>query len=334
MPTIRDIAKRADVSAATVSRVLNRHENVADDTRELVLRVAQEIGYNTERIRRAPTIASSVVVLTRDTFEVRDTGIRGREFEHTVWLGVHSFFGKHGIAARLQSIPLADTVTATSALDASVAGLVLLGGIIHQDFVSQLLELNVPFVVVGAHMLPLQVNCVMADVFRGMRAVVSHLITTGHRRIGFVNGPTTTSSSAEKLSALQLELGLNGLPFHHDCMVQSEFEPEAGYQQTLHLLDTYPEVDAIVYADDDIAIGGLKAIRETGRRIPDDIAVTGFGDYRLARFVDPNLTTVHYDMYAMGRIAARRLAMLMEEADDDRWLTLAPTFLVKRESTK
>lgn len=334
MPTVRDVAQLANVSTATVSRVLNNHHNVADETREAVLRAAKELGYAVERVRRAPQTSPSVLVLTRDTFQVHNAGIMGREFERNVWLGVHSYFGQRGIATRLQSAKLADSVAIEFAHDPSVSGLILLGGVIHQEFVEFLIEYDIPFVIVGAHLLPIQVNCVMADVFRGMREAVSHLIATGHRRIGFVNGPATTATSAEKLAAFQLEMELNGISFNPDCVVQSDFEPEQGYEQTLSLLEVCPDVDAVVFADDDIAIGGLKAIKETGRHIPDDVSVTGFGDYELARFVDPNLTTVHYDMYAMGRIAARRLAMLLAEPDDDPWLTLVPTSLVIRKSTR
>ena len=81
-------------------------------------------------------------------------------------------------------------------------------------------------------------------------------------------------------------------------------------------------------------MGGLKAIKDTGRRVPHDIAVTGFGNYELAQFVEPNLSSVFYDMHQMGRIAARRLAMLLDEPDEENWHILAPTSLVVRESSE
>ena len=88
-----------------------------------------------------------------------------------------------------------------------------------------------------------------------------------------------------------------------------------------------------MFADDAIAMGGIRALRDDGLRIPDDIAVTGFGDYELARFIEPALTTVAFDMHLMGRVAAKRLKMLLDEPDDDCWLVRIPTELVVRQST-
>jgi DNA-binding LacI/PurR family transcriptional regulator len=87
-----------------------------------------------------------------------------------------------------------------------------------------------------------------------------------------------------------------------------------------------------MYADDMIAIGGMRALREAGYRIPEDVAVTGFGDYDLSKFTSPTLTAVSYDMHAMGRIAATRLYQLLEGADPYPWSILVPTSLVIRES--
>ena len=114
----------------------------------------------------------------------------------------------------------------------------------------------------------------------------------------------------------------------------SDFSAESGYQHTHVLLDQCPDLDAIVFADDIIALGGMRAIKEQGYRIPHDIAVTGFGDYTMTDFTDPPLTSVQFDMYRMGVIAAQRLCMLFENPDDYPWLIRIPTSLVVRQSTQ
>ncbi len=338
MATIRDIAKRAHVSTATVSRVLNNHPRVSEETRRVVLQIAQDMEYPIEKLRHtANQVSRSVLVLTSEEVNESAIGSNTRpsinEFERTVWTGVHSVLQKRGIATRLQRSTISAEEAHQHARDIGVSGLILLGGVRNRAFVSKLQSLDIPVVIAGAHLYPLQVDCVMADVAHGIREAVDHLINSGRQRIGFVNGPETTTTSAEKLDGFRLELCLHGQPFDADQVVISDFNAQAGYEQTRQLLEQYPGPDAVIFADDVIAMGGLRAIKEAGYRISDDIAAIGFGDYDLARFTDPPLTSVHFDMHLMGEIAAKRLCALMREADSSPWLIRVPTSLVHREST-
>lgn len=336
MTTVRAIAQRAHVSIATVSRVLNNHPRVSDDTRLVVLEAAQALGYPMEKLRSTPQVSRSVLVLTREETRQHQPELQyaGGEFERRVWVGVHSALEEKGIAARLQRSNVSIEEAKQHALDIGVSGLVLLGGVRDRAFVEALEAQALPFVIAGAHLRPQEVNCVMADVGQGMAEVVQHLVEQGRQHIGFVNGPATTTTSGEKIDAFRLALCKNGLPFDPQLVAVSDFSAEAGYQQTHHLLESQPDLDAIAFADDAIAFGGIRAIKEHGYRIPDDIAVTGFGDYELANFIDPALTSVRFNMYQMGVIAAQRLCMLFDNPDDFPWLVRVPTSLVIRQSTR
>ena len=198
MTTVRAIAQRAHVSIATVSRVLNNHPRVSEDTRLLVLQAAQELNYPLEKLRSAPQVSRSVLVLTREETEQStvETQYAGGEFERRVWVGVHSELEEKGIATRLQRSTVSVKEAEQHALDIGVSGLVLLGGVRDKAFVEALQAQGIPFVIAGAHLRPLDINCVMADVLMGMQQVMEHLIGLGRQRIGFVNGPTTTTTSA------------------------------------------------------------------------------------------------------------------------------------------
>lgn len=336
MATVRDIAERAHVSIATVSRVLNDHPRVSDETRLIVWQAAQALGYPLEKLRSAPQVSRSVLVLTREEApETRAAAAHqaGGEFERRVWVGVHSYLEQQGIAARLQHSNVSPEEARLHASDIGVSGLVLLGGVRERAFVKELHTLKIPFVIAGAHLRPLEVNCVMADVGQGITQAMRHLIDTGRRRIGFVNGPSTTTTSGEKLDAYRLALCWHDLPFTPDQVVVSDFNAESGYQQTLRLLAQRSDLDAVIFADDVIALGGMRAIREHGYSVPRDLAVIGFGDYELSSFTTPSLTSVHFDMHMMGIIAARRLCMLFDEPDNDPWLVRVPTSLIVRDST-
>ncbi len=335
MTTVRAIAKRAHVSIATVSRVLNDHPRVSEETRLIVWQAARDLGYPLERLRSVPQVSRSVLVLTREEApETQATATQaGGEFERRVWAGVHSYLEQQGIATRLQHSTVSPEEARLHASDIGVSGLVLLGGVRERAFVTELQSLELPFVIAGAHLRPMEVNCVMADVRQGITQAMQHLVATGRQRIGFVNGPSTTTTSGEKLDAYRLALCLHDLSFTPDQVVVSDFNAQSGYQQTLRLLEQRSDLDAVIFADDIIALGGMRAIREHGYDVPHDLAVVGFGDYELSRFTTPSLTSVHFDMHTMGIIAARRLCMLFDDPDDFPWLVRVPTTLIIRDST-
>lgn len=333
--TVRQIAARAHVSPSTVSRVLNNHPRVEEATRQQVLRVAEQLGHPRPSAQPGVGPARTMLTLLRDMGQPNDpaAAMTARGFEYDVYSGMQPVFEQRRIAIRMQRARMAAGEAQIYGQDAALSGLALLGGIQNHGFVEDLQALNLSFVVIGAHLHPLQVNCVATDYVGGMRRAVEHLATRGRRRIGLVSGPATTTSSRDKFDGYRLALALHNLPFDPECVVAGDFDAESGYTQTLDLLKRRPDLDAIVYPMDDTAFGGLRALKESGRRVPDDLAITGFYNHDLARFTDPPLTSVHIDWIQAGSLAARRLCMIMDEPDPTPWLILVPECLVVREST-
>lgn len=335
MTTLRDIAQRANVSPSTVSRVLNDYPYVDDETRAHVWQIVRALGYSGGPPRRQAAATRSVLLLVRAEPEAGDerTPSVSRDFERTVAAGVQSVFAQHGVATRLQQTRMDPAEVAGYAEGAGVAGLIVLGGVVHRPFLEALTAAGVPFVAAGAHALPLRVNCVMADVGRATEEAIAHLAARGRRTIGLVNGPEATSTSAERLRGYRLALAEHGLALGPGQIVRADFRAEAGHSATLQLLAQRPDLDAILYPDDLVAMGGLRAIRASGRRVPDDLAVVGFYDYDLAQYTEPPLTSLHIDMQRIGTIAARRLEMILDSPDGQDWLTLVEASLVVRESS-
>lgn len=335
-PTLRDIANRANVSTATVSRVLNAYPYVDDSTRSTVLQIAQELGYMNGAAKRSvapPT--RSVLLLVRDEAGRDEEPLRAdiRDFDRAVSLGVQHIFEQHGIATRLQRTRMEPAEVTNYATDPGVAGLILLGGVVRRPFLAALTAAEMPFVLAGAHALPLRVNCVMADVARATEEAVAHLIARGRRTIGLVNGPAETTTSTERMRGYRLALAEHGLDFSADLVTRADFRAEDGYSATSDLLARRPDLDALLYPDDLVAMGGLRAIKAAGRRVPDDVAVIGFYDYDLAQYTEPALTSLHIDMQRIGNMAARRLEMMLTNPDDQAWLTLVDATLTIRESS-
>jgi LacI family transcriptional regulator len=332
--TLRDIAARANVSTATVSRVLNDYPYVDNATRTQVLQIARELGYPSGTTRRGVQ-PRAVLLLIRDEASAGDSdgSLGARDFERAVSAGVQAVFEQQTIATRLQRTRMAVAEVAGYADDPSVAGLILLGGVVQRPFIEALQSASVPFVVAGAHALPLRVNCVMADVARATEEAIGHLVASGRRTIGLVNGPEETTTSVERMRGYRLALAEHGLEYRPDQVVRAEFRADAGHAATLQLLAQRPELDALLYPDDLVAMGGLSAIKASGRRVPADLAIIGFYDYDLARFTEPPLSSLHIDMQRIGNMAARRLQMMLDAPDGQDWLTLVEATLVLRAST-
>ena len=331
--TLRDIAQSAHVSISTVSRVLNDYPYVSEATRQAVCQAAQALGYPPGKSQGTLLSARSVLLINCHPDWQHEQGVGVLAVDRRLVFGIQSVLEPQNVPTRVQSVGMEPEKAQQFADDPDISGLILLGGIVNQDFVLNLQAAGLPFVVAGARVRSLHVNCVTADYAHGAQEATAHLIARGRRQIGLVNGPPTTTSSAAKYEGFRLALALHGLGFSPSWVVVSEeFATEPGYRQTLRLLEQAPDLDAIVYAGDRMAVGGLRAIKESGRRVPDDVAITGFYDDEIAPFADPPLTSVRVDMHMMGRIAARRLLMLLEGTDEDAWCVTIPASLVVRKS--
>jgi LacI family transcriptional regulator len=329
--TLRDIAHQANVSASTVSRVLNNYPYVDDETRQVVRQVARNLGYPLENLRSQASRPRAVTLLSRDTEYGKSDALA--QFDQRAAQGAQSILEDLGITTYLRRIRMQPDEVTDIVQQSGSDGLIMLGGITNPGFIARVQAIGVPFVIAGAHVHPLQVNSVMADYRMGIEAAATHLLDRGRKRIALINGPNTTRTSVEKLNALRLVLHLHGITLDPNLVLSGEFEVESGYQQTHNLIDRGVCFDAIVYADDHMALGGLRALKRAGYLVPDDVSVIGFHGYEMTQFTEPPLTSVEFDMALLGRIAARRLMIMLEAGDRDTWLTLVPTYLIVRESS-
>ncbi len=333
--TVRQIAARANVSPSTVSRALNNYPHVDESTRTVVLEAARALGYGADVTQRATRSLRTVLMLLREVGKfvpVQPSAIPMGMYNE-IMQGLSPVLDHHGIVTHIWGTSMDPQEVHRLVADLNVVGIVFVGGVVNRDFLSSLLAARIPFVVVGSHALPLQINCVMPDYLSGMQAIVEHLAETGRRRIGFVNGPATTTSSAEKYRGFRLALALHDLPFLDAVTVAREFDPQSGEEATRELLQRYPDVDAIAFTSDAVVPGGLRALKEAGRSVPRDVAVTGFYNYDTSRFTDPPVTTMHTDWVLAGKLAGRRLCMMCNEPDDLAWTTVFPVQLVVRQSS-
>lgn len=336
--TVRDVAARAGVSASTVSRVLGGTYPVAAATRARVLKAMRELDYVVNAHARALGGATNNTV----AFVVDDvTGpfyahiARGVEEQASVEGRLCMLCTTHGDPKRILAV--VETMREQRA-DA----VIVVGGAwedkAYQDrmthFAHALDRAGSRLVLVGRPPLGPGVPATVVDYDNegGAFALTTHLLAAGHRRIAYLGRVPGLSTSAQRISGFTRAHDLLGLAPDPRLIVDGPFSRSYGYQATRELLASGPEFTAVFAATDMIATGVIQALREAGRRIPDDVAVAGYDDIPVARDVYPALTTVHVPQEELGR-AAVRLALHREELPDSQHLVLG-THVVLRDSTR
>lgn len=326
--TVREVAARAGVSIATVSRVMNGHANVAPQTRELVELAAQQLtaapdGPEGSQGPMGDVYVRCPYVLT-DYFGLIVSSIAESLRHHGRGLVLDA-----GEAAQSQAVlPTLDTRRP------GVGGAVL---ILPPESSEELLALRsrgFPFVVVDPRTTPPRdIAAVSAAHFAGARNVTGHLVELGHRRIGVIAGPHNWLASQAREAGRASALADVGVLPEPSLVRRGEPTTGFGRQAGGELLDAPNRPTALVCFNDKTAVGALAAAAERGLRIPEDLSVAGFDDIDLAQATRPQLTTVHQPLQEMGRMAVSLLIRLLEGQRIDALHVELATELVVRGST-
>lgn len=325
--TVRDVARATGLSIATVSRVLNGQANVAQHTRELVLRTVDQLGERAPRPRGAKPTGSVYVrcpYLLTDYF-----GLIVSSVAETLALHGHQVVLSTGTSAqRARVLP-------ELAGRADVCGAVLILPPEPAEELVRLRDRRFPFVVVDPRTeLPRDVASVSAAHFAGARRLVAHLVALGHRRIGVLGGPRDWQASDGRLAGYAAALADVGvLPSPELVRHVDEPTTEHGHLAARDLLDLPDRPTALVAFNDKMAVGALRAAGERGLSVPGDVSVAGFDDLDLSRATRPELTTVRQPLQEMGRMAVTLLARLMDRHELEALHVELATELVVRAST-
>jgi LacI family transcriptional regulator len=339
--TLYDVARVADVSTATVSRVVHGLDKVRDSTRQRVLRVIEQLGYVPNGAaqslsRRRKNVIGLVCVehvgLAPRQYDIESMSLL---FYDEVLRGVEGRIRDHNWSLLITYLREANDLDIPRLLSLSgkVDGLLIGEGIVPSSVVARLAR-RMPVVVVAGDPEERAADVVTADNRAGASALVSHLVEAhGARRLWHVDGPRTAPDAKERRLALR-----DVLRAHPDSQLvgtfSGRFSVQSGEEAGASLLarpgGALP--DAVVCANDQMAIGVLQALGRAGVRIPEDVAVTGFDDIFLGGIIDPTLTTVHQPMRRLGERSCARLLDRIARPDLPPRVELLPTELVLRRS--
>lgn len=300
--TIKDVAREANVSVATVSRALNGHDNVAEAVRKRVVAVAAALRYSPHHAarslssRRTHTIGVVLPDLYGEFFSELMRGIDQVARERGLHLLVSSYHGHP-----------AEQGAALQAMRGRVDGLLVMSPFVgEQAAVRDHLAPNLPAVLINTEPGKGPALSVGIDSYGGAQVMVEHLVGAGHRSIAFVAGPDDNFDALERLRGYRDALARH-LPGAEPRVLQGDFGEASGAHAAKALIAEGALPDAVFAANDMMALGCMFAFNEAGVRVPDDVAIAGFDDIPLARYVHPTLTTMRVDIAELGGRALRAL---------------------------
>jgi len=325
------------VSVSTVSRVFNGYDDVSPATRERVLDVARRLDY-------APSAAARTLVKQRSQLigVVLFTGYEHPDIHHPFFQEVLVGL-KHGIGELGYDLLLFATEQPGSsrgrphsylrrAQQHRVDGLVVMGVDRDDPEVEKLVRADIPVMAVDLDVVHDHTSFVASDNIGGARLAVRHLHELGHTRIATIAGPSNTKPGADRTLGYRAEMRELGLTIPPGYEVEGDFYPESAERAMQSMLALTEPPTAVFAAADMMAVGAIRTLRSAGLLVPDDIAIVGFDDIRVAELLSPPLTTVRQDMVGIGLAAGRALVEQIENPDVTPPVLTLPVELVVRAS--
>jgi LacI family transcriptional regulator len=333
-PTIRDVAKKLNLSITTVSRALDGYADVAAATRELVIKTSQEMGYTPNRaarqLRRQRTDTIGYVIPSNKA------GFADPFFSE--------FISGLGDEAAAQNYDLLVTAAAPSSENeknqyqrwvqgGKVDGMVLNRVQMDDWRLHYLYEQHVPYV--SLEQSPAQPNFIgiEADSYSGFLELIAYLVGKGHNRIAYIGGPSELKIDDDRLAGYQAGLNIANILFNPLFVTRADLTPEGGYREAERLLGLASPPTAIICVNDLTAIGAMHAAHKKGLKVGSEVAIAGFDGIADSAHTEPPLTTLDQPVYSMARSLVTMLIALMNgQSIPEKQVKIKPKLLI-REST-
>jgi LacI family transcriptional regulator len=330
--TIRHVADRAGVSLQTVSRVLNGKKEISDETRRRVQDVIDELRFRPSASARSLASRRTMTL----GLVVHDLG---ESFLGDAVQAAVQEASQHGYFFVLAGIgvdPRDEPAYVDMLLERRVEGLLFARASIGDDAVHlrRLVADHIPVVTIACYAPGVRLEVSDVDNRAAGRRAVAHLVAGGRRQVGQIIGPLSWKAADDRAAGASAALAEAGVPARPELVERAaSWEADAGYAAAAALLGRAPDVDALFCHNDALAFGAMRALREAGLRVPDDVAVVGFDDLPTAAHADPPLTSVRQPAVEAGRLAARRLIELVAAPEQPRRVTELETDLIVRASS-
>ncbi|GGF98012.1 LacI family DNA-binding transcriptional regulator [Paenibacillus abyssi] len=327
MATIKDVAKMAGVSISTVSYALNNHAKVSKKTKQKIMDAARQLNYQKNGL------ASDLKKNSTRTIAIIVTDLAGPHYAELV-KGIQEVTLSKGYDLLACSSVGEETSTAVKFLtEKRVDGAIVLSHNIDEDIIIQSARKEFPIILLDRKVDSDFVVSIEVDNEEGCHMAAEYLIEQGHRDIAFISGNSIGSLHVQRVRGYESALRKHGLDGKSRLHQFGLFNQDNGYSMTKMLIAQGNLPTAIMYANDEMAIGGIKAFKEYGIEIPSDVSIIGFDDIELAQYVRPALTTVMQPKYERGALAAHLIFQILEGQDTQDYYKFS-TQLVLRDSVQ
>jgi len=322
--TIHDVAARAGVSVATVSRVLNRKDLVREDTSREVLAAAKSLRY-------VPNIAARSLSIRRtNTIGIVLPDVHGEYFSEVIrGIDVDARGEGYHILVSGSHSNTSEMLAVIEAMRGRVDGLIVMAPDIPSSALREQLAIDMPLVLLNTA--DEEHDGITIDNYGGARAMMQHLASHGHKRIAFVKGPANNADARERLRGYRHSM--RAIPDCVTCEVDGDFTEKSGHDAGLQIAAMDPRPTATFAANDSMAVGVLSAMTECGIAVPEEMSVVGFDDIPIAHYVAPPLTTIRVDIAEVGR---RSFALICDAIRDNsrpkRRECISTTLVVRKSS--
>ncbi|MDK2919786.1 MAG: hypothetical protein PWQ37_2519 [Candidatus Petromonas sp.] len=335
--SIREVAKEANVSISTVSRVLRNYKNVPPETRERVMGAVKKLNYVPNIAAQSLTQGSMRnigIVFTRST-----ENAFSNPFFADVLRGIGSVAEKYDYYLQLISfsdINMEKEETIKLLKSGRVDGVILLSSRVYDSLIYELLSQDLKFVLSGRvlehNLLGEKMYYVNTDNIGDSYKAVCHLIKMGHKKIAILNAPMDYVVSKDRYDGFRQALMWGGIEHEPDLEINGGYTLEDAKKAVKEKLMKRRDITAIFATDDMKAVATVQAAKELGLRVPEDIAVIGYNDFREATIVEPNLTTIRVPIYDLGKESANMLVKLLKGEEIKERKKILPTEFIIRES--
>ncbi|MRX73270.1 substrate-binding domain-containing protein [Bacillus lacus] len=329
--TIREIAKMAGVSPATVSKIMNNYAGISNETKQKVMNIIETTGYQ-------PTFsAKSLATKKSNLIGLIYAGKINVELNHPFFNEVINSFkktvGSHGYDILIFSNEKFNKERGDDYLPRSrhyqVDGCLLIAGEEIESAVYELDQSDIPCVGVDIELKGQKSSFVLTDNHKVSSNVVEHLYLNSVRDIGYIGGMKDSIISKLRTEGFIKTMNQFGLSVKEDWMAFGDFHEGSGYEAMKKILAKKPYPRAVFAASDMMALGAMSAIREHGLRVPEDIALIGCDDIEACRYSDPKLTTVKQDKEKLGKLAAYMLMDIINGDHESKSVLVDPELIVR-----
>lgn len=328
--TIKEIAKLAGVSQATVSKILNNYSDVSEKTRRKVLKIVEETGYH-------PTFtAQKLSAKNTQLIGVVYAGEINADLTHPFFVEVINAFkkqiGELGYDLMIfsnEKFRQSNEHYLTRARYFQLDGCIIINGVGIESAITELDQSQLPCIGVDIALSGSNSGYIMTDNLRASAMVVEHFYLLGYRSIAFISGQRNSDIANLRKQGFIRSMKQFGMRVREEWIQYGDYNEQSGYESMLRLLDQRPYPRAVYAISDMMAFGAIRAIRDRGLSVPEDIAVVGFDDIVAARFSYPALSTIRQDKQKIGKLAAYMLFDLINNQVKSTKVMVEPQLIVR-----